>query len=165
MTDKPLTDIAFSSFELHPDLLSGLEGAGFTRCTPIQAMTLPITTAGRVSRRFTTVTRNASVLPVPVWAWPATSRPAVVIGRVIAWIGVQRVNPAPSSPDSRSGCRANEEKAISVSGLSDMRGLQNSVVRGAAPGARLRVRRQRSRLPFGARGCAMRWRPAGNIPV
>jgi ATP-dependent RNA helicase RhlB len=47
MTDKPLTDIAFSTFELHPDLLSGLEGAGFTRCTPIQAMTLPITLAGR----------------------------------------------------------------------------------------------------------------------
>ena len=47
MTDKPLTDIAFSSFDLHPDLLSGLEGAGFTRCTPIQALTLPITTAGR----------------------------------------------------------------------------------------------------------------------
>ncbi|WP_140909793.1 ATP-dependent RNA helicase RhlB [Cognatiluteimonas lumbrici] len=47
MTDKPLTDIAFSSFELHPDLLSGLEGAGFTRCTPIQALTLPITIAGR----------------------------------------------------------------------------------------------------------------------
>ncbi len=47
MSDKPLTDIAFSSFELHPDLLAGLEGAGFSRCTPIQAMTLPITLAGR----------------------------------------------------------------------------------------------------------------------
>ncbi len=47
MTDKPLTDISFASFDLHPDLLSGLEGAGFTRCTPIQAMTLPITLAGR----------------------------------------------------------------------------------------------------------------------
>src|SRR5690606_41477804 len=47
MTDKPLTDIAFSSFDLHPDLLSGLEGAGFARCTPLQALTLPITTAGR----------------------------------------------------------------------------------------------------------------------
>ena len=47
MSEKPLTDIAFSSFELHTDLLSGLEGAGFTRCTPIQALTLPITIAGR----------------------------------------------------------------------------------------------------------------------
>src|SRR5690606_2518743 len=42
MSDKPLTDIAFSSFELHPTLLDGLESAGFTRCTPIQALTLPI---------------------------------------------------------------------------------------------------------------------------
>ncbi|KAA2284653.1 ATP-dependent RNA helicase RhlB [Arenimonas fontis] len=47
MSDKPLTDIAFSSFELHPALLSGLESAGFTRCTPIQALTLPIALAGR----------------------------------------------------------------------------------------------------------------------
>ncbi|MEO5565406.1 MAG: ATP-dependent RNA helicase RhlB [Luteimonas sp.] len=47
MSDKPLTDITFSSFGLHPTLLAGLEGAGFSRCTPIQAMTLPITLAGR----------------------------------------------------------------------------------------------------------------------
>ena len=47
MSDKPLTDITFSSFELHPALLAGLDGAGFTRCTPIQALTLPITLAGR----------------------------------------------------------------------------------------------------------------------
>ena len=47
MSDKPLTDITFSSFELHPALLAGLEAAGFTRCTPIQALTLPITLAGR----------------------------------------------------------------------------------------------------------------------
>jgi ATP-dependent RNA helicase RhlB len=47
MSDKPLTDITFSSFELHPALQAGLEAAGFTRCTPIQALTLPITLAGR----------------------------------------------------------------------------------------------------------------------
>ena len=47
MSDKPLTDITFSSFELHPALLAGLEAAGFTRCTPIQAMTLPVTLPGR----------------------------------------------------------------------------------------------------------------------
>ena len=46
MSDKPLTDITFSTFDLHPDLLAGLEGAGFTRCTPIQAMTLPVALAG-----------------------------------------------------------------------------------------------------------------------
>ncbi len=47
MSDKPLTDIAFSSFDLHPSLLAGLEAAGFSRCTPIQAMTLPLTLNGR----------------------------------------------------------------------------------------------------------------------
>ncbi|QDH71325.1 ATP-dependent RNA helicase RhlB [Marilutibacter alkalisoli] len=47
MSDKPLTDVTFESFGLHPSLLAGLEGAGFTRCTPIQAMTLPIALAGR----------------------------------------------------------------------------------------------------------------------
>ncbi|MBS0461506.1 MAG: ATP-dependent RNA helicase RhlB [Proteobacteria bacterium] len=47
MTDKPLTDIAFSSFDLHPALLAGLEKAGFNRCTPIQALTLPLALAGR----------------------------------------------------------------------------------------------------------------------
>ena len=47
MSDKPLTDITFSSFELHPALLAGLEAAGFTRCTPIQALTLPVTLSGR----------------------------------------------------------------------------------------------------------------------
>jgi ATP-dependent RNA helicase RhlB len=44
--DKPLTDIAFSNFDLHPAVLAGLESAGFTRCTPIQAMTLPISLPG-----------------------------------------------------------------------------------------------------------------------
>jgi ATP-dependent RNA helicase RhlB len=46
VSDKPLTDITFSTFDLHPDLLAGLEGAGFTRCTPIQAMTLPVALPG-----------------------------------------------------------------------------------------------------------------------
>jgi len=55
MSDKPLTDITFSSFgsgedgtqALHPALLAGLDAAGFTRCTPIQALTLPVALAGR----------------------------------------------------------------------------------------------------------------------
>ncbi|MEI2453333.1 ATP-dependent RNA helicase RhlB [Lysobacter firmicutimachus] len=47
MSDKPLTDVTFSSFDLHPSLLAGLEGAGFSRCTPIQALTLPIALTGR----------------------------------------------------------------------------------------------------------------------
>ncbi|WP_306581409.1 DEAD/DEAH box helicase, partial [Dokdonella sp.] len=47
MSQQPLTDITFESFNLHPDLLSGLHAAGFTRCTPIQALTLPVALAGR----------------------------------------------------------------------------------------------------------------------
>ncbi|WP_411833787.1 ATP-dependent RNA helicase RhlB [Pseudoxanthomonas mexicana] len=47
MSDKPLTDVTFSSFDLHPALLAGLEAAGFSRCTPIQALTLPVALAGR----------------------------------------------------------------------------------------------------------------------
>jgi ATP-dependent RNA helicase RhlB len=44
---QPLTDTFFDSFELHPNLLSGLHAAGFTRCTPIQALTLPVALTGR----------------------------------------------------------------------------------------------------------------------
>jgi ATP-dependent RNA helicase RhlB len=44
---QPLTDIFFDSFELHPNLLSGLHASGFTRCTPIQALTLPLALDGR----------------------------------------------------------------------------------------------------------------------
>ncbi len=47
MSDKPLTDIPFSQFDLHPTILAGLESAGFSRCTPIQAMTLPLALSGR----------------------------------------------------------------------------------------------------------------------
>ena len=47
VSDKTLTDICFDSFDLHPNLLKGLEKAGFLRCTPIQAMSLPLTLAGR----------------------------------------------------------------------------------------------------------------------
>jgi ATP-dependent RNA helicase RhlB len=47
MSQHPLTDIVFESFDLHPTLLSGLHDSGFIRCTPIQAMTLPVALAGR----------------------------------------------------------------------------------------------------------------------
>ena len=47
MPQQPLTDTFFDSFDLHPSLLSGLHAAGFTRCTPIQALTLPLALTGR----------------------------------------------------------------------------------------------------------------------
>ncbi len=43
---QPLTDTVFESFDLHPSLLAGLNDAGFVRCTPIQALTLPIALQG-----------------------------------------------------------------------------------------------------------------------
>jgi ATP-dependent RNA helicase RhlB len=47
VSDKTLTDVVFESFDLHPSLLQGLNEAGFLRCTPIQAMSLPLTLAGK----------------------------------------------------------------------------------------------------------------------
>lgn len=47
MSDQVLTDVCFENFAIHPLLLKGLEEAGFIRCTPIQAMTLPVTLEGR----------------------------------------------------------------------------------------------------------------------
>jgi ATP-dependent RNA helicase RhlB len=44
---RPLTDVCFQNFALHPLLLKDLEAAGFVRLTPIQALTLPVTLAGR----------------------------------------------------------------------------------------------------------------------
>ncbi len=47
MSDKHLTDVQFSSFNLTPELLQGIEEAGFSFCTPIQAETLPIALKGQ----------------------------------------------------------------------------------------------------------------------
>ena len=47
MSQHPITDITFESFDLHPNVLSGLHACGFTRCTPIQALTLPVALSGR----------------------------------------------------------------------------------------------------------------------
>jgi ATP-dependent RNA helicase RhlB len=47
MTQTVLTDTFFTNFDLHPLLQKGLDDAGFTRCTPIQALTLPVALTGR----------------------------------------------------------------------------------------------------------------------
>lgn len=47
MSNTTLTEICFENFAIHPTLLQGLEEAGFIRCTPIQAITLPLTLAGK----------------------------------------------------------------------------------------------------------------------
>ncbi len=46
MADTVLTDTFFEQFELHPLLQQGIADCGFTRCTPIQALTLPVALTG-----------------------------------------------------------------------------------------------------------------------
>jgi ATP-dependent RNA helicase RhlB len=41
ITNSLLTELAFSQLELLPAIMAGVELAGFTHCTPIQALTLP----------------------------------------------------------------------------------------------------------------------------
>ena len=61
-------------------------------------------TVGRVSgassMRFMIAMRNAAVLPVPVWARPATLSPAIVRSSEAAWIGVQYSKPRSAMPCS-----------------------------------------------------------------
>ena len=47
MSDTHLSDLTFSALDLTAPLMQGIEEAGFTRCTPIQAQTLPHALAGR----------------------------------------------------------------------------------------------------------------------
>ena len=47
MSETHLTDIEYSSFDLPPELMQGIEDSGFSKCTPIQAETLPIALRGR----------------------------------------------------------------------------------------------------------------------
>ena len=47
MTNTHTTDLAFRDLKLAEPLLQGIESAGFSHCTPIQAQTLPITLAGK----------------------------------------------------------------------------------------------------------------------
>src|SRR4051812_39330538 len=46
MADSHLTELSFSSLHLPETLQKGLADAGFERCTPIQAQTLPQALAG-----------------------------------------------------------------------------------------------------------------------
>jgi len=44
---NPLSDLSFSSLGLLPPVMQGLKDAGFTYCTPIQALTLPVALKGK----------------------------------------------------------------------------------------------------------------------
>ncbi len=47
MSKTHLTEQKFSHFALHPKVVEALEKKGFHNCTPIQALALPLTLAGR----------------------------------------------------------------------------------------------------------------------
>ena len=47
MTTTHLSEVAFADLDLAPSVLSGVNTAGFTHCTPIQAQTLPLAIAGQ----------------------------------------------------------------------------------------------------------------------
>jgi ATP-dependent RNA helicase RhlB len=47
MSETHLTDTAFTDFDLPAELMQGIEEAGFSKCTPIQAETLPVALQGR----------------------------------------------------------------------------------------------------------------------
>jgi ATP-dependent RNA helicase RhlB len=47
MTETHLTDTSFFDFDLPPEVMQGIEDAGFSKCTPIQAETLPIALQGK----------------------------------------------------------------------------------------------------------------------
>jgi ATP-dependent RNA helicase RhlB len=47
MSDTHLTDVPFAAFDIPAVLMQGIEEAGFSKCTPIQAETLPIALEGR----------------------------------------------------------------------------------------------------------------------
>jgi ATP-dependent RNA helicase RhlB len=47
MTDKHLSDLTFDSLQLVPEVARGITDAGFHRCTPVQASTLPIALLGK----------------------------------------------------------------------------------------------------------------------
>ncbi len=47
MTDKHLSDLTFDSLQLVPEVARGIADAGFQRCTPVQASTLPIALQGK----------------------------------------------------------------------------------------------------------------------
>lgn len=47
MSEKHLTETKFASLGLHPNVLDALDKAGFTYCTPIQELSLPLALQGK----------------------------------------------------------------------------------------------------------------------
>jgi ATP-dependent RNA helicase RhlB len=77
MTERTLTDLDFDSFGLHPTLSQGLHQAGFIRCTPIQALTLPSRCSGNdVAGQAQTGTGKTAAFLVSMFNRLLTNRPS-----------------------------------------------------------------------------------------
>jgi len=86
--EKPdfLTQTRFDEFELPPEVLKGLDAAGFVFCTPIQARTLPVSLTGRdVAGQAQTGTGKTAAFLVTVFTRllslpkPGNGRPSALI--------------------------------------------------------------------------------------
>jgi ATP-dependent RNA helicase RhlB len=73
MSETHLTDTAFSSFSLPVKLMQGIEDAGFSMCTPIQAETLPVALGGKdVAGQAQTGTGKTAAFLVAVYNYLLT---------------------------------------------------------------------------------------------
>jgi ATP-dependent RNA helicase RhlB len=73
MSEAHLTDTAFSSFSLPDNLMQGIEDAGFSMCTPIQAETLPVALGGKdVAGQAQTGTGKTAAFLVAVYNYLLT---------------------------------------------------------------------------------------------
>ncbi len=69
MSDAHLSNVRFTDFDLPQSLLQGIESTGFSRCTPIQAETLPIALAGKdVSGQAQTGTGKTAAFLIATYA-------------------------------------------------------------------------------------------------
>src|SRR4029450_4229625 len=67
--------------------------------------------AGWRRQRVNAAIRNAAVLPVPVWDWPATSLPRRARGSAASWVGVPATTPASSIPRRTGSGRSSAANA------------------------------------------------------
>ena len=77
MTDKHLSDLRYDSLDLVPEVARGIADAGFIRCTPVQACTLPIALQGRdVAGQAQTGTGKTAAFLVALYQRLLTHPPA-----------------------------------------------------------------------------------------
>src|SRR5260221_1039679 len=68
MSDAHLSLLTFDSLKMPDSVKRGIAELGYTRCTPIQAQTLPVALAGRdVAGPAPTRTRTTAAVPIPAF--------------------------------------------------------------------------------------------------